>query len=292
MRYYRAFGLTFGSTLVFPELLECEGPEDVEICEILQQREHTPKNVRGFVLDKDAAHLEHPAIGFVNVEAGGRIAFLPASSVDRRFLRMFLLGPAMAMLLHQRGSLVLHASAVAINGMAVLFVGEKGRGKSTLTTALHEQGCEFVTDDVAALDVGDEIVIRSSVPLTKVDPDALSALNVTGAGRFALGGEGAKVGRTLAVRIASGPVPVTHIFALQFGSGPILRSLAPQSAFAEIVRHTFAARWLPNHEPDPAHFSRCASLVSNVPVSILERPKDFSLMDQTIQLILSTVGVD
>lgn len=288
MKYYQAFGLTLKSLLAFPELPESEGPEDVYLY-AAPEGGMGPGGVRGFFVEGGRASIAHPALGSVCVEAGEKIAFSPASFADERFLRMFLLGPAMAMLLHQRGCLVLHASAVAIDGKAIVFVGEKGRGKSTLTTALYECGYEFLTDDVAALDVGESITIRPSVPLAKVDPDALEALKVSGETRFALGGEIPKVGRVMAERVTSASLPVHCIFSLRFGAGPSLVRLSPQQAFAELLRHTFAARWLSGQKPDPLHFSRAASLVNRIPLIMLERPKKFSAMNETLHLLLETV---
>ena len=43
---------------------------------------------------------------------------------------------------------MLHASAVAINGSALAFVGQSGRGKSTVAALLCVDGAELVTDDV------------------------------------------------------------------------------------------------------------------------------------------------
>ena len=63
-------------------------------------------------------------------------------------LRTFLLGPALAVLLHQRGRLVLHAGAVAVNGRVAAFLGGPSWGKSTTTAALDRRGHGIMADDV------------------------------------------------------------------------------------------------------------------------------------------------
>jgi hypothetical protein len=66
----------------------------------------------------------------------------------------YLLGPVLAYVLRLRGTLALHASAVAIREKAVLIAGEPGAGKSTTATAFSRRGATVITDDVAALDDG------------------------------------------------------------------------------------------------------------------------------------------
>jgi hypothetical protein len=51
----------------------------------------------------------------------------------------------------QREVLFFHAAAVGINGAGVLITGDKGTGKSTLSTALAAKGHAFLGDEIAAV---------------------------------------------------------------------------------------------------------------------------------------------
>jgi len=55
----------------------------------------------------------------------------PEPGAEEAILRLYLLGPVLGILLHQRGFLVLHASVVSMAGAAVVFwvkkVGENQR---------------------------------------------------------------------------------------------------------------------------------------------------------------------
>ena len=83
---------------------------------------------------------------------GGReIRFEVENGTPTEDIVIFLLGTAFGILLHQRGQIVLHASAVAVGGAAVLFCGPSGAGKSTLAAALTSRGYPLVADDFCAI---------------------------------------------------------------------------------------------------------------------------------------------
>jgi hypothetical protein len=90
----------------------------------------------------------------------------------------FLLGQIFAFALHLRGYVCLHASAVAVEGKAVLFAGEPGMGKSSTAAAFAEQGFALVADDVAGIrrDGGGRLVVAPSFPLMRLWPDAVEFL--------------------------------------------------------------------------------------------------------------------
>lgn len=85
---------------------------------------------------------------------GGRSVFFEMEpDADATDLPAFIAGTVLGILLHQRGQIVLHASAVAVNGKAVLFCGRSGAGKSTLAAALAQRDLPLVTDDLCAVSI-------------------------------------------------------------------------------------------------------------------------------------------
>lgn len=83
----------------------------------------------------------------------------PDPTSDPSFLPVLAAGTAMAFALTLRGHTVLHASAVAIDGRALAFVGPSGIGKTTLATVMCLDGARLVTDDVLVVDAGPPITV-------------------------------------------------------------------------------------------------------------------------------------
>lgn len=75
-----------------------------------------------------------------------------------------------------RGKDVLHASAVAVRGRALAFLGASGAGKTTLASRLTAAGARLVTDDVLAVDVGRRVRVHRGAAVMRIDPRELRAL--------------------------------------------------------------------------------------------------------------------
>ena len=142
MYYYQAFGLALRSELQLPELVEGRpGKYDVNIL-FLRPDEAGPlerfseTTIR--VTDGEA-YFSYAGIGSFFVRSGDQILIDPAPGVDEGSLRLFLLGNVLGTLAFLRGFLVLHGSAVAIDGRGVAFLGHSGEGKSTMAAAFRDK---------------------------------------------------------------------------------------------------------------------------------------------------------
>jgi hypothetical protein len=60
--------------------------------------------------------------------------------------------PVMRIVLHRRGHSSFHAAALMRDGSAVLIMGEKGAGKSTLSAALQTKGWTLLADDLVRVE--------------------------------------------------------------------------------------------------------------------------------------------
>jgi hypothetical protein len=93
--------------------------------------------------------------GFADFEIReGEIVARPNPGTDQAMLPLMLVGGVLAHVLMAGGLMVLHASAVEIEGRAIAIVGQTGMGKSTTAALLCASGAPLLTDDTLAIDTG------------------------------------------------------------------------------------------------------------------------------------------
>jgi len=102
----------------------------------------------------DITIMETPAVGqcWIADDKIVNIFFRTHASTSNIF--GFFSGPILAVMSWKAGFVPFHASAVAKNGRAALFLGASGSGKSTIATSLSALGWNFLADDVAVLLTG------------------------------------------------------------------------------------------------------------------------------------------
>ena len=164
MHYYRVAGLSVASEIELPGAIPTRPAPEPEVTvgagpvpQALPEAGTHGLNwemCAGTDGDPDGARflLRVPGIARFLLTAGRDIRFEADAGIGPADIAIFLLGTAFGILLHQRGQIVLHASAVRVGGSAVLFCGASGAGKSSLAAALAQRGFPVVTDDFCALD--------------------------------------------------------------------------------------------------------------------------------------------
>ena len=289
---YVAFGLGIASSLPVPELpASAEVGRDVVIRTGkvgLRSQKGTRAGTHFEFTDREAFFFWENVGAFL-VRDGREIVVEPFPGVEQQIIRLPLLGVVMAMLLHQRGYLVLHSSAVALNGGAVLFLGGKGWGKSTIAATLHKQGCGFISDDVTALDfeATRRPIVLPAFPQLKLWPDAVASLGEDPEALPRLYSQIEKRHRRVANGFSHRPVALEQIFVLSSGPHVKFERLGPQEAMLELVRNLYVARFGRQvlQRGEATRFLQCAEVVRNTPVHRLRRPTSLPLAASVARLV-------
>lgn len=159
----------------------------------------------------------------------------------------YLLGPIMGLVLRLKGRLVLHGSAAKIDGLAFIFLGPAGAGKSTLAAALATRGCPILSDDVLPIiERDDEIWVQEAYPRIRLwdssvkalfdEPDKLPLLTPNWTKRYLPLIEGGHA-------FESTPSRLGGVYLIgersHDDSAPRLTSLDQAAAFSEMISNTY-----------------------------------------------------
>ncbi len=294
MYFYKAYGLLFRCSFDLPEFITTEEAEpDVVITR--GKIEHSfPEHIPAqgyFYATENEAYFAWQTIGKFLVRDGKEIIIESLQTAEERMIRLPLVGTISAVLLHQRGLLVLHSSAVAIDGKVVSFVGEKGWGKSTMAATLYGRGHILMSDDVVALDMSNPTkpMVIPGFPQFKLYPEAAA---------FSLGdnpetlpivasGYDKRI-RRITENFSVQSFPLTHIFVLGQGSVPEIKPLSNQESLIQLITHSYASRFgqkLLTGNRAAQHLHNCTSLIKNISIYSLERPKSLPLLSEIAQLV-------
>ena len=207
----------------------------------------------------------------------------------------YLVGPVMGFVLRKRGTVCLHASAVAIGDRAIALVGLPGAGKSTTAAAFACSGLPILSDDVVALaDKGDQFLVQLAYPRVNLWPDSVRSLcgseealpRITPAWDkcyMPLGKDGH--------RFASSPLPLGAIYILDNRdaalAAPVVEELFGEQAFMALAANTYV-NYLLDHDMRRTEFDVLGRVVSKIPIRRVRPPAEPS----TIFKLCEAVAAD
>lgn len=200
------------------------------------------------------------------------------------------------LLRYKQGKLVLHGSAVSVDGRSLAFIAQAGRGKSTLAAAFAVSGFAFLSDDCIEIefDVSRYYVMPShpSIRLWKDSEVAVLSTAVTLAppvhytskSRFIAGAE---------IAYCDQPRPLAKIFLLGDGSAPSVRikRLGSSEAIASLLDHSFILD-VEDKSQLKSHFDRLAALVNKAPCFHLDFPRRYEELGTVLERIRAYANSD
>ena len=293
MYSYIAYGLRVASELELPNLIPSnEKNADLRIrCEpFVASAQKKIASVVHTVSRVGETTLFWDDTGSLSIRKGREIIVRPKRDADARAIRSAILGPAFAVALYQRGQLVLHASAVAIGGGAVVFIGDAGDGKSTTALGLCAAGHCFISDNITAIDLtNDPPVVAPSYPQINVGPEALDALSYNKTHLQYVEPASEKRIVPITERFATRAVPLKQIYVLRRGNATVITPLSPSVGLNECISNSYHDASL--EESDAAHFVQCARLATAVPIYEIETSRNFATFPDVLRRIEENIVV-
>jgi hypothetical protein len=227
-----------------------------------------------------------PGVGSVSVSDGRQIIVVPQGKSDSE-LRSVLLGSAWATVCHQRGRLVVHASAVRVGEFAVAFCGPAQTGKSTLAAYLDSRGYEVLSEDLCCFELSPGLrpLIHRGTSGLRLWDDALTSLEWAAREKEPDPFRPSKFRIPLITPTGFSPVPVRAICLLSWGQLDI-RQVTGLEALRQFLNNApYRATLAPSLESSGQYAARCIDFLRETNTWNLTRPRDLSVLPRTFDLL-------
>ena len=275
--YYRAYGLTLHSTVPLTELPPGDAPADVVIrLGTVEQRPDTldEDGIGIWFTESQACHYREDAGAFL-ATGGSEIVVDPNPAASPEALRLSILGPALGLILHQRGIFALHASAVVVGDVAVMFLGPNRAGKSTMAALMHSRGHPLLCDDVTPVEIdSSEVRVIPSFPQIKLWPDSADVIG-SAEQMPILHPDFDKRAFRPTTGFRNESVRLHRLYVLSIADEISITPVPSAHALPPLTSFWYGARFGPDYArsiDQRAHFENCSRLASGVRMCVLQRP--------------------
>ncbi|MDP2836328.1 MAG: hypothetical protein Q8N97_05045 [Methanobacteriaceae archaeon] len=290
MPTYTAHGLNIKSEIIFPELLKSS--EDSDILIKYGDFDYSSKEIISegvfriashYILTENSVYLIWNNIDICQIIKGKEIIVNSQTSIDKTFLRALILGPALGILLHQRGRLVLHASAVNMNDGAVAFMGHNGAGKSTTTFSFMNNGYPLISNDILSIEFRNNLpVVYPGLPRIKLWPESME-ISRKDMESFPIHPESRKRS-CLVDNFCNRVTSLKHIYVIGNGEKTFLEDLKPQDALIELIRNSYCANIFQNSD-QATNLEEYAKIVKNVSIKQLNIERSLEKIPEMVNLV-------
>ncbi|MBS1157634.1 MAG: HPr kinase [Proteobacteria bacterium] len=291
---YRIYGLNVLSTLEFPEL---DVADPVSVVDITIEFGLLPAalptvEAQGPVWQFGSGQflLAIPNVARYLINQGRQILIDAEPNTALGDIRLYLLGSVFGVLLHQRGFLALHASAIEVNGRVIAFAGHSGAGKSTLVAHLRQRGYRVLSDDLLVVDFDNSgnSIAHSSFARLKLWADALQHIEHAPELLVRDHSRLEKFHLQLDRHQPDIPLPLGAVFVLEANEVDDeihIETLRGLDAVDNIVLNTYRLRFLKAMGFAQKHFAHCSRVASRASVFRIRRPKMIGQMDAVLDAL-------
>ena len=107
------------------------------------------------------------------VSNGKKVEVELCDNADMKLMKIYVMCSCLGFIMIQKKMIAIHGGVIEMDDKAVIFTGDRGAGKYTLTTALRERGYKFISDDVARVKIDKVPYVMPGFPYQKLCESAM-----------------------------------------------------------------------------------------------------------------------
>lgn len=220
---------------------------------------------------------------------GNKVEVELCDNADMQLMKVYVMCSCLGFIMLQRKMVAIHGGVIEMDNKAVIFTGDRGAGKSTLTTALRRKGYKFISDDVAGIKIDKVPYVMPGFPYQKLcesamdkfgyDKEAFTSFMSDKEVKYVVPAKDEFVNekRELVsiVKLTVGDVDEVTIEELR-GSEK-LNNIIENIYRGEYIKHL--------GKMDPIYFKQCVDIAKNIRFFKITRPANQFTVDTQIELI-------
>lgn len=297
MYQYTAYGLHFNSDISLPECI----PATVDVPDFsiriadFPVPELNPVNVqRGGIqaqclVDSDGYWYYHWE-GVATYRAfNGKLLEVMFYTQEASRMSLFTICEALGMILMQRGMYLLHASAIEVNGKALVFMAAPGTGKSTTSMAFVKSGCPLLSDDLTAItfDEDGQPWVQPGYPQLKIWEASVEGLEIPKDGLKNVAEGTRKFAFNPGSVFADQPVKLGALYFLDRARNRVaMEQLPPARIPTETLKHFSLGKEFCQNQNLITLFNQSILCARTTPAWRLRRPNGFEALEAWVKTVI------
>lgn len=293
--YYKVYGLNIESQILVPELTVLDDKIEKNI-DVKIYYKTLPDDIKQKVDEGKKAfyngkyvwfHINN--VGTYLIQNGDTVTIELCENPDLNILKVYILGSVLGIILLQRNTVAIHGGSIVINNKGCIFTGDKGAGKSTLTTALRQRGYDFVSDDVGAIELSDIPMINPGFGYQKLCEDAMIKLGYDSS-KFTPFRSDMNIKYIVPAldNFVKEKVPFKALFEIEQGDTQKVEvvEVTGNEKLQKIIKNVFRIEVLMYSGGVPAdYFKKCIEIAKHIKFYKITRPKNQFTINEQIEII-------
>lgn len=292
---YNVYGLNIESEIMIPELtiLDPNYKDNIDVKIIFDfmnediKQKIDKKEIADYNSDEVWFHINN--VGTYLIQNGDTVTIELCENPDLNILKVYILGSVLGIILLQRNTVAIHGGSIVINNKGCIFTGDKGAGKSTLTTALRQRGYDFLSDDVGAIELSDIPMINPGFGYQKLCEDAMTKLGYDSS-KFTPFRSDMNIKYIVPAldNFVKEKVPFKALFEIEQGDTQKVEvvEVTGNEKLQKIIKNVFRIEVLMYSGGVPAdYFKKCIEIAKHIKFYKITRPKNQFTINEQIEII-------
>ena len=291
---YYVYGLNIKSEIEIEEFVKLDNIADEDVVTISYStmsddiKEKIKEGVR-INLSNNKIWFHINDIATYCVTNGNKIEVELCDNADMQLMKIYVMCSCLGFIMIQKKMVAIHGGVIEMDNKAVIFTGDRGAGKSTLTTALRERGYKFISDDVAGIKINKVPYVMPGFPYQKLCESAMDKF----------GYDKERYTSFMSDKEVKYVVPALDEFVyegrelvaiVKLTVGEVdevtIEELRGSEKLNNIIENIYRGEYI-NHlgRMDPIYFKQCIDIAKNIRFFKITRPANKFTVDTQVELI-------